>query len=978
MTANQVHAPSYSRSEKWAFGLFWSWNLIFVAFFALGFAPLMIPDLINSVRSGSIPIPFLIYGIILVSIPLIAILLGATVLRRQPRRLFALGYAVEGPLMLILLIRFFIIREANPAINFMLVVAAIGMGVFIWQLLDRRPQVRPQYVMYLKVIGLTLFLMLVIYASIWVAFYAIPILVYVLRAIVNFFLDFFDSIKGLWTGIKGIFSVGGMIIFNILGLVLAFYTATLVVLMPVAVPILAVRAWLAELRRLPGPSTRRLAAGLSAASFVTVIALLLLFSQQPQHRAFALLSEPPASEAEAQSLIRQQAVIRKGLLNAYLSPVRYLSSVGDVWHIRELYAGAFEINYEQVKVVQDVYEWVVRPLLYEPVEPVASPANWENRPLQVEPLKAAQLYESFFDEPINVAERDTIVRSVRSTWDGERATAAWQAVDDREIHLATQEISIQEQGDWAEIEVYEVYTNQTRQQQEVVYYFSLPESAVLTGVWLNDRPGKRGRFEYQVAPRGAAQAIYRNEKVVMRDPALLEQIGPRQYRLRIFPVETRRWVPVGNTDEGEFKDRPLYMWMTYRVLQQNGQWPLPHLAEVRNVYWDEDTQRSIAGEPFSGEDWMPAAIPASSPVTASQHRFTFVNGETILALPYAAAESPTLPDDVRLALVLDRSRSMLRHAADVQSTLTRLEELEAGGAAVDVYLTSSIYRGEPASVSDLQSVLQEEIFYFGGQNASELLSQYHELSQGKSYDAVLVLTDGSGYELGASAVPNAVPDAPLWLVHINSDFPLGYDDDTLEAIQASGGGVAGSLDEAFTRIVASMGAGDNVLAGAGIPLDSSYVDIVDGYAWVSLPAGSAGLLSFASTSSDDFAPFAARRVILAEMQRSSGKLEDMAVLDNLHAIAVEHHVVTPYSSMIVLVNAQQRRNLELLEGQADRFDREFEGSGDTVPQAFSVTGVPEPEEWLLMALAAGLLAWYYRKSLKQKLHFGGQSGMRLG
>jgi hypothetical protein len=80
--------------------------------------------------------------------------------------------------------------------------------------------------------------------------------------------------------------------------------------------------------------------------------------------------------------------------------------------------------------------------------------------------------------------------------------------------------------------------------------------------------------------------------------------------------------------------------------------------------------------------------------------------------------------------------------------------------------------------------------------------------------------------------------------------------------------------------------------------------------------------------------------------------------------------------MIVLVNEQQRRNLEKLEGQADRFDREFEGSGDTVPQAFSVTGVPEPEEWLLLGLAVGLLAWYYRKSLRQKLHFGGQSGMR--
>jgi putative PEP-CTERM system integral membrane protein len=978
MTTQVDIARRYTRTDKWAYGLFWSWNLIFIAFILLGFAPEIAPFLIRATRSGQVPLQYIVYFITLVSVPFLAVVLGLTVLRREPSRLFALGYAIEGPLMLLLLVRFFLIREATPVVDLLSVIAVIGMSAFVWYLLDRRSFDRPVFIRYLKVFGLTLFMLLVLYASVWVAFYAIPLLMFALRAIYTFLLDIGSHLGYFWTGLTNLFKMGSQIVFSILGFLLLIYTGTLMVLMPVAVPVLAVRAWLSELRAIPSYPARQAANALSGVTVILVIILMVLAAQQPQHRAFALLEEPPQTHAEAKTLMRQQETIRRGLLNAYLAPVRYLSSVGDVWHIREIYMGAFKISEQTAWHVQNVYEWVVRPLLYEPVEPVEPLRTWENRPLQQEPFKAAQLYETFFDEPIHVAERDTVVRAVRSTWNAEQAQAAWQAVDDREIHLGTQEITIQEQGDWAEIEVYEVYYNQTRQQQEVIYYFSLPESAVLTGVWLNDRPGKGGRFEYQVAPRGAAQAIYRNEKVVRQDPALLEQIGPRQYRLRIFPVEPQRWVQAGNWDEGVFEDRPLYMWMTFRVLQQNGEWPLPRLAEVRNVYWDEDTQRSISGQPFAGEDWMPAVIPASNSVTTTQHRFTFVNGETILALPYDPDESPTLPANVRLALVLDRSRSMLRHAADVQNAMLQLKQLEDQGAHLDVYLTASIYRGEPASVSDLQSVLDEEILYFGGQNAAELLSQYQELSQGKSYDAVLMLTDGSGYELGASAVPNEITDAPLWLVHINGDFPLGYDDDTLEAIQASGGGVTGSLDEAFTRIAASLDAGETVLAGAGIPLGSSQVDIIDGYAWVSLPAGSAGLVSFASPSSDDFAPFAARRVILAEMQRSRGSLEDIAVLDDLHAIAVEHHVVTPYSSMIVLVNAQQRRNLEMLEGQADRFDREFEGSGDTVPQAFTVTGVPEPEEWLLMALAVGLLGWYYRKSLKQRLHFGGQGGMRLG
>jgi putative PEP-CTERM system integral membrane protein len=978
MTVNENTPPRYTRLEKWAFGLFWSWNLIFVAFLLLGFAPQVLPDLIRSVRDGTIPIPFLIYGIVLVSIPLIAIAIGATILRHEPRRLFALGYAVEGPLMLLLLIRFFVIRDDTLAVNLLIMTGLIGIGSFLWNLLDRRPQSRPMVVRYLKVIGLTLFLMLAVYASIWVLFYAVPLLAWVMQAIYAFLLDIVYYLGNFWRGLKNLFQFGNMILLNILGVVLLLYTATLFVLMPAVVPVLAVRAWLRGFRSLSVESHRRIAYGFSAAAFVTVMALMLLFTQQPQHRAFALLAEPPDSEAEAQSLMRQEATIRRGLLNAYLAPVRYLTSVGEVWHISDFYTGALKITDEQAKQVQDIYEWVVRPLLYEPVNPVDSPLQWENRPLQQEPLQAAQLYESFFDEPIHVAERDTVVRAVRSTWDGNRALAAWQSIDDREIHLVTQEVNITEQGDWAEVELYEVYQNQTSLQQEVIYYFSLPESAVLTGVWLNDRPGRHSRFKYQVAPRGAAQAIYRNEKVVRRDPALLEQIGPRQYRLRIFPIEPRRWIPSGNRGEGSFEDTPLYMWMTYRVLQQDGKWPLPQLAEVRNVYWDADTQRLLAGEPFSGDDWLAASIPAANPVKAEQHQFTFASEGTVLAIPLAENDIPALPAGIRLALVLDRSRSMLRYAEDIQTAMVQLKQLEDQGATVDVYLTSSVYRGEAPTLSDLQTVLSEEVDYIGGQNASELLAQYHELSQGKMYDAILMLTDGSGYELGAAAVENEVPEAPLWLVHINGDFPLGYDDDTLEAIQASGGGVTGSLDEAFTRIAVSVGEGKAVLAGAGLPVTSGTLDIIDGYAWVSLPAGSEGMLTFTSTSSEDFAPFAARRVILSEMQRNRGKLDDLAILDGLHEIAVEHHVVTPYSSMIVLVNSQQRMNLEKLEGQEDRFDREFEGSGDTVPQVFSVTGVPEPEEWLLMGLAAGLLAWYYRKSLRQKLHFGGQNGMRPG
>jgi hypothetical protein len=95
----------------WAYGLFWSWNIIFLAFMFLGFAPRLLPEMITAVRSDVVPPAFLAYAAILTVIPALAVILGLTVLRRSPDRLFALGYGVEGPIMLILATRFFVIRE---------------------------------------------------------------------------------------------------------------------------------------------------------------------------------------------------------------------------------------------------------------------------------------------------------------------------------------------------------------------------------------------------------------------------------------------------------------------------------------------------------------------------------------------------------------------------------------------------------------------------------------------------------------------------------------------------------------------------------------------------------------------------------------------------------------------------------------------------------------------------------------------------
>jgi hypothetical protein len=90
-------------------------------------------------------------------------------------------------------------------------------------------------------------------------------------------------------------------------------------------------------------------------------------------------------------------------------------------------------------------------------------------------------------------------------------------------------------------------------------------------------------------------------------------------------------------------------------------------------------------------------------------------------------------------------------------------------------------------------------------------------------------------------------------------------------------------------------------------------------------------------------------------------------------LAQEYAIVTPYSSMIVLVTVEQQRILDHLVQGSDRFEREFEDLTDTTPSTpMPLSGVPEPHEWLLIGLAVVMLFWYasQRRFRLQNSHVG--------
>ncbi len=934
-------APSTQEPRQSKFGayLFWSWNLIVLAFVLLGFAPTLLPELIRSIDLKVIP-PFyltLLAGVI--AVPIASIILGLTVLRRSPARLLALGYVVEGPLMLLLLFRFFAIRQGNPSVNLILVVAFLGMAAFLWVLFSE-PSPRHPFWAYLRLAGLAMMVLLVIYAAVMVAFYVPPLVVFLGTLIGEFAKGLLELFRNLPASIPNF----GFLPFVILGPVLLLYTATLVVGLPVATPVLTIRALLKDFRTLSGAGQKNQAMAAMLLPLIVVIGLLAASLRQPQQQAFALLDQPPASVEQAQKLLGQSQEIRAGLLNAYLAPFRYISATGEVSHVRYMYEQAFHLFQDTALPIQRVYEFMASPLLYQPYFKPENPYQ-DNVAFQVEPVKAEQLYKQFFDQSIVDGERPQIEDAVRSTYDGLQAEAAWQTIDDREIHLNRQELKVAEHGDWAEIELYEVYQNRTTQRQEVVYYFSLPESAVITGVWLGNSADRSQRFAYQVAPRGAAQSVYTNEVLQRVDPALVEQIGPRQYRLRAFPVEPM-FLWGDNLNRKTVAGPELHLWLTYNIFSESGAWRLPQLAEKQNVFWDSTSVRLVDGQPLpaSTMEWLPVSVPVRTPSPAIARKISFPGGENVVVSPVDASY-PRLPAGKNIAVVLDRSRSMANFSAELRAELTSLQQ--AMGPDLDVYLTSSNFRGEDPALVSLKQVDPDRIVFFGGQDAAALIAQFETLAGDRKYDAVLVLTDDTGFGLYGLGIEVAVPSAPLWIVHLGGFYPAGYDDPTLEAVQASGGGVAGSVEEALQRLAVRQQSGG---------------DVIDGYYWHAYRPGEAVNVKVdASPEDKGLQALAARRLVLDEMDRSRDTLNQLEVLDRIHAVAVQNSIITPYSSMIVLVADRQKAQLERFEGYTDRFNREAEQVGTTqIPGILAVTGVPEPHEWLLIFIAVLLLLYVLR------------------
>jgi putative PEP-CTERM system integral membrane protein len=877
--------------------LFWISNITFLLILCVGFLPNIGMAIVRDSIGGSVPIDLMIPFIGLIGVPLATTIAGSKqqqqVKSTLPLSLFELFYAIEAPILAACVIRLFMLRELTTASSFLLISGMLGFAAncyWFWQ--QRQAESVEQRGNLFSLVGLSLFLVVSLYLVAIASFFVLPVGIWFLSHLEALFLS--------------------IIVFPLFACGVAVSSA------PFGMLFVAQKLWWQNLQqsleRYGKWQVQSLVGGLA----IVWLGVLISIQSQPQIEAFALLKQQPV-ESHTERLRQRSAnlqkseQIRQGLLNAYLAEYRYLRKPDDLAVL-----SAYKwLNFPPLLTqgLQDVYNLVTEPFTYQ--------GKREDR------QEAEKLYAEFFDIPILRGEKDTIRRAVESNFNRSEVNAGLLSIDAKRVLLTNQQVKVTPHGDWADVELHETYQNQTSVQEEIFYYFSLPESATVTGIWLGEADNKTLSYPFQVSTRGAAQKVYKEQVQRRVDPALLEQVGPQNYRLRVYPV-----LPQG---------QPMNMWMTYKVMKQANSWPLPQLNERRNVYWNRNTNRTIDGKSVALVDrWLPDSISADKSAPAV-HQLTLPNGSNIIAKPFDT-NGYSLPQNKRLAIVLDGSYSMQAHRPELAKTIDWLRSNILPQNQMDLYLTASEL-ATPQSLP-MASFKPDQAVFYGSINQQQMLEQFERLrttATNPKYDAVIAITDRGSYELSTDKdKPKSMP-APLWMVHLGG-LPFAYDDSTLSMIQHSGGSVSTEIKTVMQRIATLPSLGK----------DTSLLSVVDNYAWFLSQATD----PTAKPKDDGFDAIAARQWITQVSQ--SLKPEQLKELDAVHVLAKRYNLVTPYSSMIVLVNDRQKQDLKNAEQGKDRFKRDVEDKQQMPPAKVSAT--PEPAEWLLMAIVAVMLGVLYRRN----------------
>ncbi|MDP3793418.1 MAG: hypothetical protein Q8R07_01560, partial [Candidatus Uhrbacteria bacterium] len=323
-----------------------------------------------------------------------------------------------------------------------------------------------------------------------------------------------------------------------------------------------------------------------------------------------------------------------------------------------------------------------------------------------------------------------------------------------------------------------------------------------------------------------------------------------------------------------------------------------------------------------------------------------------------------LPAQTKIAILLDVSGS--NAGMDWQKYLKEhfpLKDLLGAQNTVDLYyFNDALSEKIPLTEEILQKGLT--VIPFGKTNRLKALQ-----SLPPEYDVTLMVTDDSSFDdIKKETSFRLQGQFPLYLIHPSGVFPA-YRDDLTYQITMSGGGVFASPKEALRQLAIKKLLKDKQLElMANQTFSDSIIIGVDeqGTWFVSKRSATETnlfpALKLARLRPDDDIGKVAAGVFIRYLTFTS------ISVDEIHKIATDASIVSPYSSFIALVNDWQKSQLEQAKKQNDRFQADFDTgvaplANPMGANALTIGAVPEPEEWLLMIVGVMLLLFFYRHRL---------------
>ena len=631
-------------------------------------------------------------------------------------------------------------------------------------------------------------------------------------------------------------------------------------------------------------------------AIVLVLFLVSLF-KWPDHRLLSQLNEfdqeadYSTQETSAIPLVKEEEKLQKLVERKVEARSYYLFDKDDDL-IEMVYEEVFE-NDTFAKLVQDAFTNLAYPLVYW--------EKWEEQRALTENFQYLFGYPYYQSQSDEEDEMDLRLKTPEED-------------EEQNVLLTYREITVNTEADGllANITIEEEYQNQTNQEQEIIYEFNLPDEVAFYDLKL----GPNLEYSGVIAPKGAAQKVYERELQARRDPALLEQTGPNQYRLRIFPVP-------GRNDFSTLQGQRQKVAFSYSVAQSDGSYALPYYTKESNVLIDGSSSMTLSYDgqisylkeeknqlaATDGDLWdlCQNQEQVFSLVEAGKTAKLIVHANDAELQKMACAEiKEILPllKDYRLAIVYDTSFNN-QEDKTLEKFANLLSETDANWlneTQVDLYkFNQVISQGEKLSSENFKDLLKPVHF--------SKVSDFSKLGEIKAqYDLVILVTSQDIDFSQLTNFPFSKPNITYW---VSEDKLPALNMEMTSGLWQTGGGTSTTIETALRNFLIKKTVADKYASNATVlnqKLSLEYTGLSDNLT-ANLFTGASAFVQISN------------KALLAKFVNQQDKevVGDINLLDQLDAAARQANLVSPYSSSIALVNQQQIENLKRLMAQYNRF-----------------------------------------------------------